>query len=68
MAEISSDAVLRDRGFAVLEQELGPVEAFRFLALLSRQPFDYQAWRQKQFNGISLRDLFSQLSSQDSPS
>ena len=64
MAETSTDAVLRDRGLTALEQELGPGEALRFLAMLSRQPFDYQDWRQKQFDGLSLRTILSQTLSQ----
>ena len=60
MATVSAlaDDALRHRGIAVLEEHLGPVEALRFLALLCREPFDYQAWRDKHFASLELEDLF----------
>lgn len=59
MAEVMADDVLRAKGMAVLEANLGPVEALRFLALLSREPFDYQSWRDKHFQGISLAEILT---------
>lgn len=59
MAERNADDVLRAKGMAVLEENLGPVEALRFLALLSRQPFDYQNWRDKHFQGMSLAEILT---------
>lgn len=57
MAEALADETLRAKGMAVLEESLGPVEALRFLALLSREPFDYQSWRDKHFQGMSLVEI-----------
>jgi hypothetical protein len=45
---------------ALLEDQLGPVQTLRFLALLSRQPFDYQRWRQQYFAGMSLTEVLTQ--------
>lgn len=59
MPEQVSEDVLRERGLAVLDRELGPAQALRFLALISRQPFDYQRWRQAHFEGIGLSDILS---------
>jgi hypothetical protein len=59
MAEILADDVLRAKGVALLEANLGPVEALRFLALLSREPFDYQSWRDKHFQGMSLVEILT---------
>jgi hypothetical protein len=59
MAEALADDVLRARGMAVLEANLGPVEALRFLALLSRESFDYQSWRDKHFQGMSLVEILT---------
>jgi hypothetical protein len=36
---------LRQQAARALTESLGPVEALRFLALISREPFDYQQWR-----------------------
>ena len=59
MVEALADDVLRSKGMAVLEANLGPVEALRFLALLSREPFDYQSWRDKHFQGMSLIEILT---------
>ena len=62
MSEQLADDVLRERGLSVLDKELGPVQALRFLAMISRQPFDYQSWRQGQFDGMSLSDTLARTS------
>ena len=59
MSEQPADVALREKGLAALEQELGPAEALRFLAMISRQPFDYQAWRSLTFDGMSLSEVLS---------
>ncbi|ETW92191.1 hypothetical protein [Candidatus Entotheonella palauensis] len=61
MTEPLADDALCARGLALLEEQLGPVETLRFLALLSRQPFDYQRWRQQHFAGMSLAELLMQV-------
>jgi hypothetical protein len=38
----------------------GAVEALRFLALISREPFDYQGWRRKHFAGKSLEEILTE--------
>ena len=55
-----TDAALREKGLAALEQELGLTKALRFLAMVSREPFDYQSWRQQQFDRMSLEEVLSQ--------
>jgi len=59
MIEPLADDALRAKGMAVLDANLGPVEALRFLALLSREPFDYQSWRDKRFQGMSLAEILT---------
>jgi len=59
MHEHLQDDALCAKGVAALEDHLGPVEALRFLALISRQPFDYQKWRAQHFAGMSLAEIFS---------
>jgi hypothetical protein len=63
MTEQPADAVLRAKGLTALEAELGPVQALRFLAMISRQPFDYQKWRRQEFDGMSLSEVLSTASS-----
>jgi hypothetical protein len=54
------DDALCAKGLAVLEDHLGPVQALRFLALISRRPFDYQYWRQQHFRKMSLAEILVQ--------
>ena len=60
MADSLEDDALCAKGLAVLEDHLGPVQALRFLALISRQPFDYQHWRQQHFGKMSLAEILAQ--------
>ena len=59
MTEQHADVVLREKGLTALEQELGPVQALRFLAMISRQPVDYQEWRRQAFDGMALSEVLS---------
>lgn len=40
-----TDNELRVRGFSVLVQAFGDVNAERFITLVNREPFDYTEWR-----------------------
>jgi hypothetical protein len=60
MTESLADDALCAKGLALLEDQLGPVQTLRFLALLSRQPFDYQRWRQQHFAEMSLTEVLTQ--------
>ena len=60
MSDSLEDDALYAKGLAVLEDHLGPVQALRFLALISRQPFDYQHWRQQHFEKMSLAEILVQ--------
>ena len=59
MPDPLEDDVLCARGLAALEDHLGPVPALRFLALLSRQPLDYQQWRRQHFEKMSLAEILA---------
>ena len=41
-----SNTILKDDGMRILSEQLGIVEAERFIALMRREPFDYTQWRQ----------------------
>lgn len=63
MTETLTDEALTEKGVTLLEENLGPVQALRFLALLSRESFDYQAWRDQHFAESDLDTLFQQADS-----
>ncbi len=63
MPEQLTDNDLCAKGLAVLEDQLGPVHTLRFLALMSRQSFNYQRWRQQHFGSMSLEEILTQVQS-----
>ncbi|MCL1878538.1 MAG: hypothetical protein FWF80_06745 [Defluviitaleaceae bacterium] len=52
-----NNTVLKDKGMRILAEQLGLVEAERFIVLMRREPFDYTRWRQGLFNNTPL-DIF----------
>jgi len=49
-----TNTVLRDDGMRILAEQLGLVEAERFIALMRREPFDYTQWRQGLYKDVPL--------------
>ncbi|MCL1806743.1 MAG: hypothetical protein FWG31_03470 [Oscillospiraceae bacterium] len=54
---MQNNTVLKDKGLRILSEQLGLVEAERFIALMRREPFDYTEWRQHLFEGVSLEQF-----------
>jgi len=52
-----TDTEIKAKGFQVLAQHLGDVEAERFVALIQREPFDYTKWRQGLDEDLSLEEI-----------
>ena len=52
-----TDTEIKTKGFQVLAQYLGDIEAERFVALIQREPFDYTKWRQEMDEELSLEEI-----------
>jgi len=52
-----TDTEIKTKGFQVLAQYLGDIEAERFVALIQREPFDYTKWRQNMDEDLSLEEI-----------
>jgi len=52
-----TNTVLRDDGMRILAEQLGLVEAERFIALMRREPFDYTQWRQGLYKDVPLNSF-----------
>ena len=52
-----SSALLKDRGLRILSEQLGIVEAERFVVMMRREPFDYTLWREDLFGDVSLNNF-----------
>jgi hypothetical protein len=61
MVKQLTEQELREQAVRVLSDSLGPVDALRFLALVSREPFDYQEWRREYFSQHTVDTLLEEV-------
>lgn len=54
-----NDTLLKNDGMRVLSEQLGIVEAERFIALMRRDPFDYTEWQRELFKDVPLDKLLN---------
>lgn len=52
-----TDTVLKRKGFDVLSEAFGLVDAERFISLVLREPFDYTEWQRDLYKDVSLDDF-----------
>jgi len=52
-----TDTEIKIKGFQILAQYLGDIEAERFIALIQRESFDYTEWRQDMDEELSLEEI-----------
>ena len=52
-----TDTIIRNEGMQVLLDELGLVDAERFIMLIQREPFDYTKWRENLFEDMSIEEI-----------
>ncbi len=64
MAKQLTEQELRQQAVRALSDRLGPVDALRFLASVSREPFDYQQWRNEYFSHYGVNDLLEEARKQ----
>jgi len=58
---MTNSAVLLDRGIRCLNNELGILDAERFVALLLKESFDYTEWRKDHlFVGMSIDEIIDE--------
>jgi hypothetical protein len=57
----NSPQELRQQAVRALSDSLGPVDALRFFALVSREPFDYQQRRKEYFSHYSVDELLGEV-------
>jgi hypothetical protein len=51
------EMTLRNEGMRILINNLGKVEAERFISLIIRDPFDYTEWQRNLCNDMSVKEL-----------
>jgi hypothetical protein len=58
---MKSDTLIKSDGLRVLAENLGIVEAERFVTLLLREPFDYTEWQKDLYRGETVTSLFDKI-------
>jgi len=56
-----SDTLIKRNGMRVLAENLGTVEAERFITLVLREPFDYTIWQRDLYKEISVKELYDKI-------
>jgi hypothetical protein len=61
---MKTDTLIRNEGMEILAQNLGLVEAERFIMLIQKEPFDYTKWQENLFENMTVEeiDLFRNFS------
>jgi hypothetical protein len=58
---MTNSVALLDRGMRCLNNELGILDAERFVALLLKEPFDYTEWRKDNlFVGMTIDEIIDE--------
>ena len=52
-----TDTIVKVEGMKILSENLGLVDAERFVALMSLEPFNYTEWRQNLKEETNVREL-----------
>ncbi|MCL2097274.1 MAG: hypothetical protein FWH23_00750 [Bacteroidales bacterium] len=52
-----TDTIIRNEGTRVLMDNLGLVEAERFIMLIQKEPFDYTKWQENLFEDMSIEEI-----------
>ena len=57
---MKTETELKQEGLELLSNNLGLVDAERFISLIQRDKFDYTIWRKTIINNISVKELSNQ--------
>jgi hypothetical protein len=56
-----SDTLIKSDGMRVLAENLGIVEAERFITLVLREPFNYTEWQRSLYGNMSIQELYDKV-------
>jgi hypothetical protein len=54
---MKTDTVIRSEGMRILSEQMGLVEAERFISLILREPFNYTEWQRNLYESMPLEEL-----------
>ncbi|GMO45288.1 MAG: hypothetical protein Pg6C_07320 [Treponemataceae bacterium] len=58
---MKSDTLIKSEGMRVLADNLGIVEAERFITLILREPFDYTKWQRDLYGDMPVEELYAKI-------
>jgi hypothetical protein len=56
-----SDTLIKSDGMRVLAENLGIIEAERFITLVLREPFNYTEWQRSLYGNIDVKELYGKI-------
>ena len=56
-----SDTLIKSDGMRILAENLGIVEAERFITLVLREPFDYTEWQRSLYGNMGVNELYNKI-------
>jgi hypothetical protein len=54
---MKTDTLIRNEGMEILANNLGLIEAERFIMLIQKEPFDYTKWQQNLFENMTVEEI-----------
>ena len=57
-----TDTLIRNEGLHVLMENIGLVEAERFIMLIQKESFDYTKWQENLFEDMSIEEISQKAS------
>ena len=56
-----SDTLIKSDGMRVLAENLGIIEAERFITLVLREPFNYTEWQRNLYGNMGVKELYDKI-------
>jgi len=54
---MKTDTLIKNEGMEILAQNLGLIEAERFVMLIQKEPFDYTKWHENLFANMTVEEI-----------
>ena len=58
---MKSDTLIKSDGMRILAENLGIIEAERFIMLMLREPFDYTEWQRSLYGDVGVKELYGKI-------
>ena len=59
--KMRSDVLIKSDGMKILAENLGIIEAERFITLILREPLDYTEWQRHLYGNMNVNELYQKI-------